>query len=220
MRLYLASNDLGNFADKLRELVGDNKKALVISNARDHRSKEDRAEIVKGDIEMLNAAGLSAMELDLRPYFGKADELRKYIDAAQPGLVFSMGGNFCSLATAMHLSGMRDILRKDLADDKYVYGGYSAGAMIAAPDTLNYLDSYGRRTGDRLEEAKQIYGEAYTEGLGLINEYICPHADEDRFMEVCEKAQVLLPAKGLTPVVLNNSDVMVIDGEQKVILKK
>ena len=57
MRLYLASNDLGIFASTLVDLVGENKKALIISNARDHRSLDDRKAIVDEDIGMLEDCG-------------------------------------------------------------------------------------------------------------------------------------------------------------------
>ena len=53
MRLYLASTDLGDFSDKLRELVGDNRKTLLISNARDHRSLEMRKAVVDEDLGIL-----------------------------------------------------------------------------------------------------------------------------------------------------------------------
>lgn len=213
MRLYLASNDLGDFAENLVDLVGSNKKALIMANARDYCSEENRKKIIDEDTGILRDCGFDVVELDLRGYFGKPAELRKYIDDLVPGLIFAIGGNVYALATALNLSGMDDILWEDLAGDKYVYGGYSAGSMVASRDLLNYLDSYGRRSEDRFEQAKGLYGEACTEGLGLIDEYIVPHADEEKFKSVCKKAEVDIASKGLTPIVLNNSDVVVVDGE-------
>ncbi len=210
MRLYLASNDLGNYAEVLVDLVGGNKNVLMISNARDHRSADDRKAIVDEDTKMLSDCGFSVTELDLRKFFGRSGHLRKYVDDFAPGLVFAMGGNLYSLATALRLSGMGKIIQTDLASDKYVYGGYSAGSMVASRDLLNYLDSYGKYPGDRLEQAKELYGESFTDGLGLIDEYIVPHADEEKFKLACEEAERSLSDRGLVPIVLNNTDVVVL----------
>ena len=214
MRLYLASNDLGNFENKLLDLVGDNKSSLIISNARDHRSVDERKAIVDEDIGILNRCGLSVTELDLRNYFHQSATLRQYIDDFHPGLIFAMGGNLYSLATALHLSGLDDIIRADLAADRYVYGGYSAGAMNASHHLLNYLDSFGKHSDDRLAQVKEIYGEVYTQGLGLIDEYLCPHADEEKFRDVCQEAEASIKSKGLTPIVLNNTDVVIVNHGQ------
>ena len=211
MRLYLASNDLGDFSEKLLELVGKNHKVLVISNARDHRRPKERKAIVDEDMGILASCGLEPKELDLRPYFHKYVELRKYIHDFEPGCIFAMGGNVYSLATAIYLSGMRQILKQDLIEDKYVYAGYSAGSMNASEDLLNYRDSYGKHE-DRLEEAKSIYGEVFTRGLGVIQAYICPHADEEKYDEICKKAKQEIEEKGLEPIILNNSDVVVLQG--------
>ena len=214
MRLYLASNDLGNFAEVLVDLVGGNKNVLMISNARDHRSADDRKAIVDEDAKMLSDCGFSVTELDLRKFFGRSGHLRKYIDDFVPGLVFAMGGNLYSLATALRLSGMDEIIQTDLASDKYVYGGYSAGSMVAARDLMNYADSFGQQSGDRLEQAEELYGELSTDGLGLIGEYIIPHADEDKFKLACKEAEASISHKGLTPIVLNNTDVVVLRDEK------
>ena len=180
----------------------------------------DRRTIVNKDIGILEKCGLIVSELDLRKYFGGSQRLKKYIDSFNPGLIFSMGGNLYSLATALKLSGIDNILQEDLKQDKYVYGGYSAGSMVASCDLSNYLDSYGRRSGDRLEQARELYGEAFTNGLGLIDEYIVPHADEEKFKDACREAEASISSKGLTAIVLNNSDVVVMNGENMEILRK
>lgn len=213
MRLYLASNDLGDFSDKLRELVGDNRKTLLISNARDHRSLEMRKAVVDEDLGILRSCGLSPTELDLRDYIHQPEALRSFIDDYTPGCIFVIGGNLYSISTTMHLSGMADILRQDLAEDKYVYGGYSAGSMVTSKNLLNYLDNYGRLAEDRLEQAKDLYGETYTNGLGLIEEYVCPHADEEKFAACAVEAEKTLLGKNLTPIVLNNSDVAIMNND-------
>ncbi|MBR5389157.1 Type 1 glutamine amidotransferase-like domain-containing protein [Candidatus Saccharibacteria bacterium] len=217
MRLFLASNlstdHLEYYSSKLVELIGKNRRVLLISNARDHRTPELRKEIVDHDLRLLTICGLEVTELDLQTFFGKAEELGRYIKDYDPGCVFAMGGNMYSLATALRLSGMDKILLKDLKNDKYVYAGYSSGAMIASKDLYNFESSYGMRSGDRLEETKSIYGEVFTEGLDLIEEYICPHADGEKFREICKVAEADLIQKGLKPIILNDSDVVIVDDD-------
>ena len=215
MRLFLASNDLGNYANKLSEMAGSaNRKTLVISNARDYKTPEARLETLNHDLAFLRAADLEPIELDLRPYFGKPEELRKYIKEYRPGLIFVMGGNLFMAATALHESGMDDIIREGLAADEFVYGGYSAGSMVAAKDLKQYLDNYSKDNG-RYDESIAVYGKACTDGLGIIDEYVCPHSDRDRFAKYCKEAVEKLPTRGLTPIELKDSDVFVIEGETK-----
>ena len=211
MRLFLTSSNLGKFPETLVEMVGDNKKALLITNARDHRSEEDRKTVVEHDAQRLVDCGFDVTELDLRKYINNQAALKEYIKEFDPGLIFAIGGNVYSLATTMHFSGMDEILREDLSEDKYVYGGYSAGAMVASHDLLSYLDSFGEQPDDDLEQTKEIYGEVTTDGLGLIEEYVIPHADEEEFKVICKKAETAVLNRGLTPVVLNDADVMVFD---------
>lgn len=81
MKLFLASQDLGNFATILQAMVGKKKRALVISNARDYYNDEAR---IAGGVEKtlvnLGKIGIEAERLDLRPFFGKQSELARYIE--------------------------------------------------------------------------------------------------------------------------------------------
>lgn len=218
MRLFLASDDLGVFAKKLTEMV-DGSKALVITNARDHRTPENRKQIVDDMLGILTKNGFNAKELDLRPYFGKPEVLRKFIDDEKPDLVFCIGGNFYTLATALRLSGMRKILKEDIAADKYAYGGYSAGAMNAAKDLMYYANTYGKRADDRIEQTRQTYGEVSTDGLGFIDEYVCPHADTEEYREIAKATADSLATDGKEAVVLNDADVLIVSDGKKEILR-
>jgi len=218
MRLYLASDVLGNFSQELIKLIGDNRKTLFITNARDYKTPEARLESINGDIKSFTEAGLDVHELDLRPYFGKADELRDYVQAFNPGLIFCAGGNLFLLSTALKKSGMDNIIREGLASDSFVYGGYSAGSMNASKDLQNYNDSYAARV-DRYSEAMSVYGDVCTDGLGLIDEYICPHADRDKFSSSCATAVKTLSERGLTPIALSDPEVYIVNGENERIYK-
>ena len=124
MRLYLASEELGNHADVLQKMADEGRKVLFIGNAHDYYDSEKRADYLYRKSRCLVDAGFEVTELDLRDYFGKPDELKEYVESYSPDVVFSVGGNVFLLRTAMELSGMDEIIKDGVAGDKFVYGGY------------------------------------------------------------------------------------------------
>ena len=214
MKLFLSSQDLGNFAEDLRELVGKNRKTLVITNARDYADPEEKAEVVKRKLTMMKDAGFDAIELDLCEYFSKdPSELSKYVSDYNPGLICATGGSVFLLGTALAISGMDDIIRQLLEKDKIVYAGYSAGAMVASKDIENY-----ERDDLQVESIQEYYGTpAITDGLGLITEYIIPHADQKRYSKETKFYKEHLGKLGVETIVLNDQDVYIVNGNHKTI---
>lgn len=214
MKLFLSSQDLGNFAEDLRELVGENRKTLVITNARDYAKPEEKAEVVKRKLKMMKDAGFDAVELDLREYFAKdPDELSEYVASYNPGLVCATGGNVFLLGTALAISGMDNIIWRLLEEDKIVYAGYSAGAMAASKDIENY-----ERNDLQVESIQGYYGvPAITNGLGLITEYIIPHADQEKYSKETKFYKEHLNDLGVETIVLGNHDVYIVNGNHKII---
>ena len=214
MRLFLASEELGNHADEFRRLVGEGGKVLMVTNARDYYDPGRRIEKVEQKLAIFRENGFAAIELDLRPYFGKPEELKAYIDEFQPDAIYSIGGNCFLLNTAMHLSGLDQIIREGVADDRFVYGGYSAGSMVASKSLKYFGHDY--LTADAVP---LIYGvDAVIESLGLIDEYVTAHADVPQHAETTKMYIEKITAGGDTPITLNQSAVYVIDGENKQIL--
>lgn len=194
--------------------MGPGRKALVITNARDYYPDERRAFDVSNKLAVMTQAGIEAKELDLGAYFGKQDELAAFIDSYQPNLIFAIGGNVFLLAAACHLSGFDEIVRNDLKQDKYVYGGNSAGAMLAA-DTLKY---YGH---DHLmpEAVSEIYGvDPIYNGLGLFDQYIIAHADAPNHAEATKIYKERIEKAGFKALLLNQGAVVIIDGDDQKIL--
>lgn len=216
MKLFLASEHLGNFGNRLSDLVGENRTALIISNARDYYLDEDRINAqVALTISDLNDINITAERLDLRKYFGKPDELRQFIAESNPGLIYSIGGNVFCLATALKESGMDEIIRQGVQNDTFVYAGYSAGSMITAHD-LSLYD-----VGTNLGPARvyDAYGvEAYTSGLGLIPEYIAPHMDREDHLPTMRARIAQIEQAGQTPILLNDPDVYLVDDDLKEVL--
>jgi len=64
MKLYLSSQKLGNYTEKLLELIGNNKKVAIIANALDDKPDDYRKDRVNKEVEMLKSIGLEPEELD------------------------------------------------------------------------------------------------------------------------------------------------------------
>ncbi len=194
--------------------MGAGRKALVIANARDFCPRDERVSVVSKKMEIMKRAGIEAKELDLRKYFDKEDELAAFINAYGPDLIYAIGGNVFLLSTAYRLSGFDKIVLKNLEQDKYVYGGGSAGAMVTA-DTLKY---YGH---DSLvpEAVLGVYGvEAVLDGLGLINEYIIPHADVLDCLEATRIFQERMRSDGIEGFLLNQLSAIIVEEGKMAVL--
>ena len=214
MRLYLASHNFGAYTDELLKLVGEGRKALFIENARDYYPDEKRANDLQEKLAMLSELGFEVEELNLRDYFGEPDKLRNFIDLYKPDLIYVSGGNVFLLATAYRLSGFDEILREDLARDKYAYGGFSAGIM-AICKTIRF---YGH---DHLvpERVPEIYGvDAVLDGVGLVDYQLIPHADVPEHLETTKEYIERIEGAGLKALPLNQEAVIVVNGNSQRIL--
>lgn len=171
MRLYLSSYRVGDRAGSLLALLGSGKRAALIENALDLYSDEaremHRREVYDPAAE-LNSLGIASTRLDLRQYFGRtealADELSHY------DLVWVVGGNTFVLRRAMKASGFDDVITGMLDNDEIVYGGFGAGAAVAAPALrgMHLFDDEG-------EVPHGYDAETVWDGLGLIDHSIVPH---------------------------------------------
>ena len=63
MRLFLASENLGDYADEYRRLVGDGRKLLVITNARDYYEQDRRDQKVADTLTFFRENGFEPTEL-------------------------------------------------------------------------------------------------------------------------------------------------------------
>ncbi len=214
MRLFLASQNFGNHVDKLQEMVGSHSRALVIFNQRDYEMPANRQAVVERKRQLFEQHGFEFQELDLRDFFGQKDRLRQFITAYQPDLIAATGGNPFLLKSAFNQSGFSEILQEDLAADRYVYAGYSAGAMVVAPDYHHY------DIGDKPAVVRTVYGiRPDYKGLGLISEYILPHADQEWYRADFAANLQNMRAHGIEPIILHDSDVLVVNGQQQEVLR-
>jgi dipeptidase E len=171
MRLYLSSYRIGDRAGSLLALLGSGKRAAIVSNALDNISATARSiyrdEVYDPHAE-LQGLGLATEELDLRRYFGDPRGLEAALRAFD--FVWVMGGNAFVLRRAMKQSGFDDVITGMLDRDEIVYGGFSAGAVVAAP-TLRGIELMD----DPAEVPAGYEAEVSWDGLGLIDYSIVPH---------------------------------------------
>lgn len=143
----------------------------VISNAVDFIPEADRlayARNVFDPVECFRSHGFAASNLDLRAYFGRPDGLHSVLKDVR--LVWANGGNAFLLRRAMMQSGLDHILRDRVTAGTLIYGGWSAGAVVAGP-TLRGLE---------LMDDPELVVDGYLrepiwEGLGLVGLSIVPH---------------------------------------------
>jgi len=213
MRLFLASKDFGGHADRLRELVGNNRKALVITNARNHKPKDDQREVIEKNRNLFEENGFEFAELDLRDFFGKEDQLREFVDREKPGLVFALGGNYFILMRAFAQSGFDNILKDKLNKDELVYGGSSGGSMVATPD-LRYYNDQKATVVPAGYDKESVY-----DGLKLVDFYISPHQDQNWYKPYIKDRLKKLERDRKPFITLDDSDVYVVDGEQEGVIR-
>src|SRR5438067_1327594 len=101
MRIYLSSQDFGDYVDELLKLVGSNKKVVFINNAKDDLPKEEKDLSTAGKKDMFENIGFKFKEVDLRNYFGNNKLAEEISDA---GLIWASGGNTFILRRAMAAS--------------------------------------------------------------------------------------------------------------------
>lgn len=211
MRLYLSSQDLGDHADRLLAMLGDNKKMLFIDNAKDFLPPVERADHTQQKRQELEQIGLVFEELDLRDYFGKKADLHHKLDNV--GLIFADGGNTFILRRAMYYSGFDTILTKKLMDDAVVYAGSSAGAVVATPSL------HGAEFGNDLQEIPAGYkDEIIWKGLNLVDFYLVPHYLSDWFGDTAHRREQYFKDHDLPYKTLMDGQVFVWQGTQQELL--
>lgn len=175
MRLYLSSFRMGDDFGRLIDALPGGAPVAVISNAVDYIPREDRlayARDVFDPVAHFQSFGLAASDLDLRDYFGRSAELE--LALAKVRLVWANGGNAFLLRRAMAQSGLDRILRERVAAGTLIYGGWSAGSVVAGP-TLK---------GFEFMDDPEMVAEGYAptpvwDGLELVDFSIVPHFRSD-----------------------------------------
>ncbi len=173
MKLFLSSQDFGNYPDRLLQLVGNKKKVLFINNAKDDLPLSERNESTEAKQQDFEALGFIFQELNLREYF---DAILQENIFKEVGLVWFSGGNTFILRRALAYSGFDKLVVKMVKNEEIVFGGSSAGSIIATPAL------HGTENGDDPDRIPLGYKkEIIWEGLNLVDFHIVPHYLSDWF---------------------------------------
>lgn len=214
MRLYLASYKLKNKPEELLQLVGDNKRTVVIINAMDYKTPQERDIRLQPEIDALKALGLEPEELDLRQYFGKPDELKEVMKSF--GFVWVRGGNVFLLRRAFQRSDFDTIITEMLKNNEIAYGGYSAGVCILAP-SLHGLELVDPT--DRIGEGYDA--EIIWDGLGILDYSVAPHYKSDHYeSEDVGKCVEYLIDNHILFRALRDGEAILIDGDRETIVSQ
>lgn len=208
MRLYLSSAGIGNHLTTLVEMTDDRRKMLYVNNAKDFLSEAERDEHTAEKKQEFESYGFEFYELDLREYFDlkKRKILAEILKEAD--LLWLGGGNTFLLRRAMFYSGLDVMATELLRQDAFVYGGSSAGAIVATK-TL-----HGTEYGDDPYQLAEGYNEEIIwDGLGLIYLQLVPHFNSDWFADEAQAMIDALETIGLKYETLEDGQVYIVDGE-------
>jgi dipeptidase E len=205
VKLYLSSYRIGADRNALAELVGSPGRAGIVFNALD--GFEDRRRIFAREWDDLSDLGFECEELDLRSYFDDLEGLSDRLSRLQ--FLWAVGGNSFVLARAMTQSRLREALSRPLSDESLIYGGYSAGSCVAAPDLQGI-----HLMGDP-EVSPNGYSEDVTaQTLRLVPWRIVPHWRSDHpESAAAEKAAEYLRQAGVDFRTLRDGEALIVSDD-------
>lgn len=200
MKLYLSSHGIPDVKDFL-EFVGKPAKKIkfgLIMNAKDHKPPVERAIRRDEAVAYFRGFGFNVHEVDLRDYYddnsGLIAEFRKF------DVLWLNGGNTYSLRWALAESEAERPLEEALMDG-VVYGGNSAGAIVAGP-TLEYFDN----VDDSSQAPQAIY-----KGLRFIDHVVLPHWESEDYGIAVRNTKKKLEKDGYRTVELTNTDALTVE---------
>lgn len=199
MKLYLSSYKIGNETERLKSLLGENKRIGYIANALDSPAVDPiwKKNFINEDISQLQDIGLQPELMDLRDYFYDKEKLHEKVSALSG--VWVSGGNTFVLRQAYKISGFDQLLLEKLRkNEDFVYGGYSAAGCVLSP-SLKCYQIVDKPSVFPYEENKEILWD----GLGMIDFAFMPHfdsdhresADIDKEIQLCKEQNI--PFKAL-----------------------
>lgn len=200
MKLFLSSEGVP-YPELLRELLGageERVRVALINNAQDPYPEEKREERQSALVELFESLNFEPLIIDLREFEGKTEELSSKLRTCK--LVWCAGGNVFWLRYVMKISGF-DLLIKKLLAEGIVYGGWSAGSVVVCP-SLHPIE---------LMDDPNIAPEIIYEGLNLIDYFIWPHWDTQKYVHLQEQASKKLAELPYEFKMLRDGEVLVVE---------
>jgi dipeptidase E len=183
---------------QVENLIGEpfsHKKFAFIGNAKDLRPPEKQTHSTQTELENV---GFNLENLDLRDYFNSQHRLESTLK--QYDGVWVGGGDIYYLRYAMEASGF-DTFIINLIENGFMYGGTSAGAIVAGL-TLDYFEGL-----EPPNTPKIIYT-----GLGLIDFTVIPHCENTDYNEYVSNIKLQLEANDEKVVCLKDTQIVITNG--------
>lgn len=215
MRLFLSSYRAGKYDQKLLEFIGDIKKVAVITNAKDYKPPEDRQAKIEDNFSYYRSIGIEPTEIDLRPYFHKpgASELLKGFE-----FVWLAGGNAFLLRRALYYAGLDEYLISAVKNNSIIYGGESAGTIMASP-TLRGSEDDSTNEDDPRYIPEGYDKEILWDGLGFIDYVLVPHYQSPEIGESIEGYIRYLEKRNIPYRKITDEQALIVDGEREQLLQ-
>jgi dipeptidase E len=208
MKLFLSSLAISDQQSaELAKLVGKEPKGIklaLIENAADTYPEGKRA-WVDQNRAAIQSHDFDVEIIDIRNYKNKLPELKQKL--ASKDVIWFGGGNTYYLRWLLKDGGLDEVLA-ELVEQGIVYGGGSAGAIVAGP-TLKHFE-----TADDPKDAPEVI----FNGLRLTDAVVVPHMDNAKFTAIIHGINDKLRADGFETVPLGDAQALVIDGDaQKIV---
>lgn len=208
MKLFLSSMAISKEqSDAFARLVGKKPKDIrlaLIENAADVYGA-DSIDWVIENREAIKARGYKVELVDLREYKGRQLDLRTKL--ASKDVVWLGGGNTFYLRWILKDVGADNII-KELVQNGMIYGGGSAGAIVAGP-TLKFFEN-----ADDPKESPEVI----VEGLNLTKKVVVPHIRNKDYGGIVCSISKSLQRDGYETIEITDEQVAVIDGNNIQIL--
>ncbi len=208
MKLYLSSYRIPTPSD-LEKLLGkplSQTSVALIANAKDYYAERPRSFAVRDFVNYMEDLGLNVDEIDLRE-FDSGDSVKEKLKAYD--LIYASGGNTYMLRYEMRRSGFDKVI-KELLDDGAVFGGFSAGALVAGLSIA----------GVEMDDEPEFAAEVIKEGLNLVPFVILPHADDPAYKDILltfrdiHKDKKIIELKDSQAVVFNDTKYVVVEASK------
>jgi dipeptidase E len=208
MKLFLSSLAISDSQSiELAKLVGKNAadiKLGLIENAADTYDENHRAWVDESRTT-IQSHGFDVELLDIRQFKDRPAELTEKLRSKD--VIWFGGGNTYYLRWLLKDTGVDKVL-SELIKRGVVYGGGSAGAIVAGP-TLKHFES-----ADDPSDAPEVI----LDGLHFTDSVVVPHMDNVKFASIIYEINDKLKIDGYKTVPISDMQAFVVsDKEEKVI---